>query len=69
MLFFGAKSALVLIFTLLECLPAMNSTYGNATDVKYTSGLPGPWRLKYPTEKLNNNELLSSLTKVLFIGQ
>ena len=46
----------------------MNSTYGNIniTYTTYTSGLPGPVRSVYPTEKLQENELLSSLALVMF---
>ena len=52
--------------SLVKWQPAINSTYGNITTT-YTSGLPGPMRLVYPTEKQQNTELLSSLTKVMFM--
>ena len=50
--------------SLVKWQPAINSTYGNIT-TDYTSGLPGPMRLVYPTEKKQRTELLSSLTKVM----
>ena len=51
--------------SLVKWQPALNSTYGNITNT-YTSGLPGPKRPLYPTSKLQENELLSSLTLVMF---
>ena len=42
--------------------PAINSTYGKMK-TNYTSKLPGPLRLKYPSDP--EKELLASLTQVL----
>ena len=48
--------------SLAKWQPAIKSTYGN-TSTDYTSKLPGPWRLKYPSNP--EKELLVSLTQVL----
>ena len=49
--------------SLVKWQPAVNSTYGDIT-TSYTSRLPGPIRLMYPTSEQSQDELLSSLTEV-----
>ena len=52
--------------SLAKWQPALNSTYGNIT-TNYTSTLPGPMRLKYPSQgsSAGKAELLTSLTEVV----
>ena len=50
--------------SLLKLQAAINGTYGNYS-TEYTSNTRGPVRREYPTHRMRQQELLTSLAKVL----
>jgi hypothetical protein len=54
--------------TRLKWLPTVNSIYG-AVSPAYLSGLAGPLRREYPTHRMEEDEILKHLTKVMIHRQ
>ena len=54
--------------SLLKLQPAVNGIYGNSS-TDYTSSISGPVRRSYPTHRMTQEELLTSLTEVTFCLQ